>query len=824
MPPREIACVHACPCWCPLTLVLLAVILLAFVDCDSPQANAQQVSVKVKPTENASTSSRLLLVTESAAAKRSKDSFPNPYFAKREWKLWADDASPVEVNGEKIELPLASNRVHPDVSAGNLAPFVTSPAQAASGFWDDVLVNQDGGHSQQRVDWSDGSEIKIPIRGQTISIQSNQVRKVGGNFATQSTTGMGHNIVNTGPQVRFLEQQYYFSNALRMGPAHTSFLDRSPGQSNDLYHAHCPAFYNSVGSSGSETWAVSKMMIAGAYLNRKLKNQIKHHGLYPATMLYLWKAGLPYNVAYEHELRHRLAYYSKGDHSDYNGLNQTEFNHWYHAYDERQHMENMVRLARELTHVPAVPVLDVKGIKGGQAVYGHKTCVLATQDFSEVSLLVSLKNSYDVGQLPIQFKWLLLEGSEKTTVAPTTTPDEYVVTIPLNAALPKGRTTVLVFADNGKSSSNPVSINVFRNLGKANRRPTLTKIDDRVVLPGETVEFEVTGEDPDFTKTKVHLMSGVGALSDGSYRWKCPVDEEERVHPLVFVASDGCGGFTSRRVLLSVQRNRPVISHHVEPEQGPYVARLDSQNSTTAGEARIARRQWKLPNHSRPKSAVVTHDFGAPGIYIVKLAIQSDWGIEVAAEPIEIKHRWPAMFDRAWTQFGLSPSFWEATEPNGQVEMKATKTPYPLLRRKNGDTFDLVSKTIKPPLYMECEFSRYRQTGSGISVFGVHIGHPKEYDKNDPFGEDTSITTMDGQQIRTFVGRHMRSSNQPSRLRLYVTSDPDLPGKLRFSGVLHADLDDYPFIVGGITPTNSNLKIHCRSTFHLYGLKIWSPK
>ena len=798
--------------------VVLRVLTLFLVEAVSVWGQTTEI-VQVVPSTSETHDSRFLLTTKPVVWNGADEHFPNPYYDRCQWKLWSVDESAVDVAGKKVRALEKDNRQFP--SSGSLRSF--APQINASGLWDDAYLNQDNGHGSLRTEWTDGSDVLIPIASQAISSRVGPIMSVGANFTSQSTTGMGHDIANNGAQVRNVEQNYYFANALRMGPAHTSYYEYALDLAVDEYHAHFPTMYNSVGSSGSETWAISKMMIAGAYLDRELKDRIKKHGLYPATLLYLWKAGLPFNAPYEHELRHRLAYYSKGDHTDYKGIFQTEYNHDFHAYDERQHLENMVRLARELEHVPPVPVLDVKGIKGGEAVYGFKTCILAKQNASDVSLLVSLKNSYDVGHLPVSLKFMLLTGSKKTTVNVTTDPGVFVVTVPLDAVLPKGRTTVLVFADNGKSSSNPVAINVYRNLGKANKRPTVAKLKDRVVLPGENVEFEVTGTDPDFTDTRTYLMSGVGSFSGGIYRWKCPEEEPEGNRSLVFVVSDGCGGFTSRRVVLSIKRNRPVVEHSLLLQHHSTKMRLDSTKSAATGSEKITRRQWLMPDQTRPRSAVVKYDFGAPGVYPVKLAIQSKWGVDVASEKVEVKHDWPIKMERGWTKLGLNPSLWEETKSNGQIKIQAAKFAYPLLIKKSGEMFELQSKPIKPPLYLECDFIRRREKGSGISVFGVHIGHPLESEEGDPFGGDTSITLPGSEQKRIFVGRHARSSNHPSKLRLYVTKDPNSPNKLRFSGVLHADLDDYPFMVDGVVPVDDVFRVHCRGTFYLRNFKLWSP-
>ena len=53
-----------------------------------------------------------------------------------------------------------------------------------------------------------------------------------------------------------------------------------------------PTFFNSIGSSGSETAAITKLMIVGGYLPPATKLALKRNGLYPSALLYLFMVEL----------------------------------------------------------------------------------------------------------------------------------------------------------------------------------------------------------------------------------------------------------------------------------------------------------------------------------------------------------------------------------------------------------------------------------------------------------------------------------------------------------------------------------------------------
>ncbi|MFB3892448.1 MAG: hypothetical protein ACE15C_10555 [Phycisphaerae bacterium] len=69
-----------------------------------------------------------------------------------------------------------------------------------------------------------------------------------------------------------------------------------------------------------------------------MKPELKRNGLYIATLLYIWKASLPYEAPYDSELRHRVAYVAAGDQLIASYL----INRTFHLYDDTAHMANMI--------------------------------------------------------------------------------------------------------------------------------------------------------------------------------------------------------------------------------------------------------------------------------------------------------------------------------------------------------------------------------------------------------------------------------------------------------------------------------------------------
>ena len=158
------------------------------------------------------------------------------------------------------------------------------------------------------------------------------------------------------------------------------------------------------------------MAIAGAHLQPLIKRNAKLRGIYPATLLYIWKAALPYEVPYSHGIRHRVAYFADGADRSGKAERIAAAAMLPHQYDDDLHLKRMINIAKSLRAVPSVPVIDVTNVKGGKLIYDAATCCLVHQDYEPMTILVSTKNSFDIQNLPISVTAPLLHGTQKTKI------------------------------------------------------------------------------------------------------------------------------------------------------------------------------------------------------------------------------------------------------------------------------------------------------------------------------------------------------------------------------------------------------------------------
>lgn len=484
----------------------------------------------------------------------SAEEFNNPYHQKRLWKVWRLDSSPVNIgDGNTLTAPARELRLFPrDVpAAGNPEIFLRyqpgpDPQGKYAGIWDDVYSNHDNRHSFIRDAWSDarGNALSGLTKSIIHTIGGNPY-EIGANFTSQSTTGMGHEITNNAQAMARIEQLFYFADVLVSGPAHISYMEHQKEGAKDEYQALQSIFFNSIGSSGSETIALTKMVIAGGYLDPELKTRLKVNGLYPSAMLYIWKAGLPYDAPFGHELRHRVAYFSLGDGSSYAGKGNTSPKYAREAYyyNDSEHMRNMIDIARSLQAPPPEALLTVVTDEGCTPVYYLKKTVLVHQKpFKTAKLRVSLEDSFDLDGRPLTFRLELLNGDRRTTITQVGDKPVFDISVPFNLKLPKGRTSIAAIANNGLTDGNPAIINVYRPEGKPNKRPIMQPLPDTNAKPGQKVTLQLKARDPDFSPVTFHKVLGPGRVKDDEYTWTVPKDHPGGVETVVITASDGTSG------------------------------------------------------------------------------------------------------------------------------------------------------------------------------------------------------------------------------------------------------------------------------------------
>ncbi|MBL4762917.1 MAG: hypothetical protein JKY93_09500 [Gammaproteobacteria bacterium] len=507
----------------------------------------------------------------SAAWPSHTENIKNPYFSQPLWKLWREDDTPAWLGLQILKSTPKEKRLYPVQNASDSDSFLTFQKKSffnkeLAGMWDDVYLSLDNHHSYIRHVWGKRPN-RIDFKNQFMHMTTKPGHQhgqgyadfwtLGVNFTSQSTTHMGHDLTDSYEDIEMLERNFYFTNSLRAGPAHNSYHDKRQDRISDQYDAIVPVFFNSVGSSRSEVPALSKLMIAGSYLPAISKAELKRHGLYIATLLYIWKASLPYEVPYQHELRHRVAYAATGEPTDKNPINrQVKYNHTYHLYDETLHLKNMVRLAESMDALPPIALLKLMDVQGGKNKSANKSTIRIYQHKGEsVKIRVTVNDSYDLQGQPLTFAWTSLQHNVKMDVQHTEKAGEYLITIPFDPQLPKGRSTLLLTANNGHFDSNPATINIFRDFGENNLRPSIHLADKHTVKPGTTFEMPLISIDPEGFPVRFYQWSGeVGKVQGDRFIWHVPLNATPNTHTVSIIASDGTGSFNSKQIQLIVAK------------------------------------------------------------------------------------------------------------------------------------------------------------------------------------------------------------------------------------------------------------------------------
>ncbi len=616
----------------------------------------------------------------------------NPYYPNSKWRVWRDNEAPIEnvqtmvrkgkdKVGATITLaptPVAK-RIYPDGPLQKDKPIkwktLTTPPKQFSGVWDDVYASWSGLHGYVRPTYRtiDDSAVHLRPKGLDHIIHFVEIRKLndllrcGINFVHQSTTGMSHTITNGyGVPMTTTYEKVYFSDCLVTSPAHASYTEEWHDRTKDMLLALVPTLFNSVGSSNSETMAITKMMIAGGYLPPASKLALKREGLYPSALLYMWKASLPFEVPYDHELRHRIAYRAFGDERQHvgkyghAGSERGNLSIAYHRYDEIAHMRAMIRMAESMTVLPPEAILDDITVEGGTSRYQlKKTALIMQEPGQDVTVRVSTAKSYDIADRPLTVRWKLLNGNHATTCVPGETPGTWVISVPWDETLPEGRTAIALIVNNGEHDGNPAIINVYRKRGDlpppggynyssphANKRPVLLGLQDQVVKAGKTVKLVLDAVDPEGQPVRYFKRAGEpGELKGNVYTLKMPRGKSAMDVAVTIIASDGSAGnsYAAKRVEFAIA---PRVFAHIECKQlvgaAPFTVNVSSKgslpargkvecgwefNSPTSKSKAVA---WKKMVHK----ATTTHTFKKPGLYEVALTVKS--GAKTDRETVQV--------------------------------------------------------------------------------------------------------------------------------------------------------------------------------------------
>lgn len=770
-------------------------------------------------------------------------SIKNPFYQMPEWKLWRLDESPVVIGSVKLTPPAASSRLYPiDIDAQHTKPGVLSfrrgdwPGRIYAGMWDDVYASFDNRHSYMPTTWRDESGNEISLLDQHMNLvyrfprKPRLLRGLGLTFTSQSTTGMGHDLTDNFKEIDNTERNYCFANILRAGPAHDSYGDIFLDRSKDEYDAVMPCLFNSVGSSGSEVHALAKMLIVGAHLPKQTKLNLKRNGLYIPTLLYLWKAGLPYDVPYTNELRHRVAYASSGSFSDRRLPPRAPVNQTYHRYNETSHLYKMTNLAKGMTIAPPIALLSKLEIKGGVEKSINKTTIRVHQRFGKsVRMHISAADSFDIQDKDLTYKWTVLHKNTPVSINTTNGGREAHIKVPFDPKIPKGRTTILLTVNNGYYDSNPATINVYRPHGKDNLRPVLKGFSDKDVLSGESVQLNITSRDPEGLPVTLYRWSDeVGELTGNRFTWKTPdvsATSQESVH---LIASDGTGGFNSAEAVLTVTPTLAVISADRLEGRAPFTVHFSAGQSRDKAGNQLAY-AWNFDDGDTASGADIEHTFNAPGFYEVNLKVSGPFGDHAVTRVINVRHGWRRLLDSGWRRGKIDKSIWKQIGPDSVFSIQQknnTRTLRISDKRKTANEQAGIESvmTFKAPLYLEATFVRVNShKGAGFEVLGRLIG-----DTGDGMLSDTSIGyyKTDGEWVGRYIGPHLRADPIVTELQLYVGQDPKHPEKIRYTGFVKSKLGNHFIRLDNQVILDEHLRILSRprgGLFEIQSVRVWAP-
>ena len=521
--------------------------------------------------------SLLLLIASSAGAQ----SISNPYYANPTWKLWATDTTPVTdgtlVTPGQVGIMSTTNLTnmfYPDdiVTPGKYLEYrkIDWGGRKYAGFWDDVYfsVDQNSGDTQPHS-WLPGGYYGDVtglntiwfgsdwcFRGYKGNIQGDPgIDGFGVNFTSQSTTMMGHDIANSGSNSQYgttgLEQSWYFKNCLRGGVAHISYVEDKPTQMDDYFKALAPCYYDSLGSSGTEVKGLLKMILTGSYFQKTFKPELKRQGIYIATLLYIFKACLPYDAPYDSEVRHRVCYASDGGYVPPVNAYARE----YHLYNDSAHLAAMIAMAKNMTVAPPISLIREVATLVGTKTYFNKTCALYEYGLNQgVQVRVSVSDSYDIAGRPLTFKVTKICGGTPQTTIVDEGGGNYLVTQPFYAGLPNCRTSILFIANNGIYDSNPAVLNLYYSGGSAvNQRPIYTGEQNKTVSPGGTVTYNLSASDPEGFQCSIYKKTqDLGTISGNTWTWTCPTSISLGAKLVPLLISDGTTGVNSTYLTVNV--------------------------------------------------------------------------------------------------------------------------------------------------------------------------------------------------------------------------------------------------------------------------------
>jgi PKD repeat protein len=542
-------------------------------------------------------------------------------------------------------------------------------------------------------------------------------------------------------------------------------------------------------------------------LPKELKPELKRHGIYIATMLYIWKASLPYDVPYESEVRHRVCWASNG------GYVIGIANRPYNLYLDSLHMSNMVAMAKNMTVAPPIALLKKVSVSGGTEVYFNKTAALIHQASNQqVQVSVNVLDSYDIADRALTYKWTVLYGNKNSTVVDQGS-GNYLITVPSDTNLPAGRTTIILTVNNGIYDSNPAAVNIYRPDGAVNKRPLISGISNKTIFPGDTVTFNLTGTDPEgFPCVFYKRTQDPGILAGNLYTWTTTSGTTPGVYSVGIICSDGTTGINSTEAAITVANTIARVSADVTTGTVPLTVRFSSLGSADSSGNGLAY-SWKFDDGATSTNAHPTHIYSTPGFYHAELTVTGPLGSSTAELVVEAKQsNWVLDIDNGWSTGGLDTAVWSVINPtngtmnfsNGKLNLGVTANPYGIQS----------VKSFGPPFYFEADFGNYWANDNDcFHILGNALGgvfyNTMSY-RNLSAGDPVNIGDI--------------MTNERVVFRVHVMNDPNNPGKVRYTGYLDSSLQSYCFRIDNQTFTPDTIQfIKTGFSADLWRIQVWAP-
>ncbi len=779
-------------------------------------------------------------------------SITNPFYSDPSWKLWDVDQTPTD----DLTYPSESDRLFPaDVPGSETNPGIflnilseDYAGRTYAGWTSDVNASFDNYHSRLKQVWADRHGNHVDFRADggwslmdyTTGTYENGNPKYnyyydnklnGVNWTHQSTTYMGPFNVNSQGSARQIEEEYYFIGALRAGPG--------TGGVYDEYFALSPTLYNSIGASSSEVYALTKMIIAGGFLPRDLKPEMKRQGLYASNALYNWKAGLPFDVPFANELRHQVRYYSTGfsqflpvplpDYFEFVGNPED-------SYDPSLHLRNMVERAKATTVIaPEAIVIPEGSITGGSLATATKKFLRYDQNDGErITFRVSMTESYDIQGFPLSYDATVLWGNRETEITDLGG-GSFEITAPFIDALPNGFTPILFTASNGVTVGNPSIVNIHhpyvvdgngRNDDRNTRPLKAEGMGDIKALPGETVVFDLDSRDADGFPLTWYKWQGVGEMDGNYFVWDIPEDQPIGVYDAVTVGSDGSNGdaYTGDKARITVRD--VVAGATATPSVGivPLTVGFDA-SASRAGDGSGMTYTWDFGDGGTATGIAPSHTFTQHGVYAVELTVTPTGGTpggDIHTLFIEVRPDSTPVLNNGWSTVDgdgvLDTAVWSDfdTEDNAPV-VKTNSDRYRQHLQPNGGVETVAD--FAAPFYIETDFFWGDLSNlNALEILGIKFGF---LERGSPFGfsAHTAEDLLGGSADLTPITQPDGEIDSGARLRLSIQEDTAHPGNFRATGVIETTSGTTGFSFDNLTPADTKIRLH--RNFHPWNLQVW---